>query len=294
MDKAATLSLIKERQRQWAASRGIATAPNGRVMRLDENLVAPLHSKSMKEISEGDGGELGTPENVGKLYSLWSSSALACNVFDYWRERDLAPLLRSLSIQSDAFEQPEFEQQFPTGVRSARANVDVLFRVHDSQCVPVAIESKFTEPYQPNEKECLRRSYFEKPHTWDALSECRIVAESLSACKRFHCLDAGQLLKHILGLTRAFGKRRFLLLYLWYEVEGSSASNLHRSEVAEFSRLTSAEVQFQSTTYQRLFSKLAPSILGTPYASYLCSRYFDVNRDTNEGHEAFQSRLLRS
>jgi hypothetical protein len=46
------------------------------------------------------------------------------------------------------------------------------------------------------------------------------MAESLTVSKRFECLDAGQLLKHILGLTRTFGQRRFILLYLWYEVEG--------------------------------------------------------------------------
>jgi hypothetical protein len=120
------------------------------------------YSRDILEIREGDGGELGTPENVGKLYSLWSSSALLCNVFDYWRERTLAPLLTALSVQNSSYEQPGFEQTFRTGVRSARANVDVIFRACGSACLPVAIESKFTEPYQPGEKERLRPSYFQK------------------------------------------------------------------------------------------------------------------------------------
>jgi len=162
MNKAATLELIKEQQWRWAFSHGIGVAPNGRVKNLDDNFFAPLHPISIKEIREGDGGELGTPENVGKLYSLWSSSALLCNVFDYWRERTLAPLLTALSVQNSSYEQPGFEQTFRTGVRSARANVDVIFRACGSACLPVAIESKFTEPYQPGEKERLRPSYFQK------------------------------------------------------------------------------------------------------------------------------------
>src|ERR1019366_3593768 len=112
-----------------------------------------------------------------------------------------------------------------------------------------------TEPYQSGEKECLRPSYFQHPETWDTLPSCRATAESLTVTKRFECLDAGQLLKHILGLTRTFGQRGFILLYLWYEVEGSEASDQHRAEVVEFSSLISTEVQFRGETYQRFFSR---------------------------------------
>jgi len=276
MDKAETLELIKERQRCWAASRGIDVALNGRVKNLEDNFFAPLHPKSKREISDGDGGELGTPENVGKLYSLWSSSALPCNVFDFWRERNLGPLLRALSVpDSAAYEPPSFEQKFRTGVRSARANLDVFFRANGSAYLPIAVESKFTEPYQSGEKECLRPSYFHNPLTWAKLTACRTTAESLTITRQFEYLDAGQLLKHILGLTRTFGHGRFILLYLWYDVEDSVASNKHRSEVAEFSSLISTEVQFWSETYQRFFSRLAPDIAGTPYGTYLRSRYFE-------------------
>lgn len=276
MDKATTLELIKERQRCWAASRGICVAPNGRVKNLNDNFFAPLHPESRIEILEGDGNELGTSEEAGKLYSLWSSTALVCSVFDYWRERTLSPLLKALSVEVSGYERPGFERKFPTGVRSARANLDIVFHASDSSGLPIAVESKFTEPYQSGDKECLRPSYFVKAQTWEALPSCRTAAESLTAAKRFKCLDAGQLLKHILGLTRTFGQGRFLLLYLWYEVEGSDASEQHRSEVGEFSRLISAEVQFRCETYQRFFSRLAPNVVGTPYESYLRSRYFKV------------------
>jgi hypothetical protein len=276
MDKTTTLELIKERQKCWAASRGISIASNGRVKNLNDNFFAPLNPESRMEIVEGDGNELGTLEEAGKIYSLWSSTALVCNVFDYWRKRTLSPLLKAFSVQDSGYEQPGFERKFPTGVRSARANLDVVFPTSDSSGLPIAVESKFTEPYQSGNKECLRPSYFLKAQTWEALPSCRATAESLNVTKRFECLDAGQLLKHILGLTRTFGQGRFLLLYLWYEVDGSDASDQHRSEVVEFSRLISTEVQFRYESYQRFFSQLAPYVVRTPYESYLRSRYFNL------------------
>ena len=139
--------------------------------------------------------------------------------------------------------------------------------------MPIAVESKFTEPYQSTEKECLRASYFLKPQIWEGLRSCRSTAEGLTA-RKFECLDAGQLLKHMLGLTRAFGRGRFTLLYLWYEVEGSEVSDRHRDEVTKFSQLIADEVQFRAETYQGFFLRLAPHVMGTPYEGYLRSRYF--------------------
>ena len=79
-------------------------------------------------------------------------------------------------------------------------------------------------------------------------SDCRL-AESLRAKERFS-FKAGQLLKHTLGLTSAFGKKRFVLLYLWYDVKGSDAARQHRVEVQEFGNLLGNEVLFRTDTYQ--------------------------------------------
>ncbi len=166
-------------------------APNGRVRNPDDNFFASLHPESRQEILEGDGNELGTPDEAGKIFSLWSSTALACNVFDYWRERSVTPVLRALSLKGETYNSLRFEQQFPTGVRSARANLDVVFRGSGSACLPIAIESKFTEPYQSGNKACLRPSYFGNPQTWKGLPECRSLAEGLTTSIRFDFLDAG-------------------------------------------------------------------------------------------------------
>lgn len=275
MNKAATLKSIQEHQWQWANSHGIAVAPNGRVKNLDENFFATLHPESRTEIMEGEGHELGTPEAVGKLYSLWSSTALACNVFDYWRGRPIEPLSEALQIAQPSHS-IRFEQKFSTGVGAKAANLDVLLAHTEAAYLPVAIESKFSEPYQSGRKKPLKDSYFNKPTTWESLSCCRAVGKSLDA-NRFSYIDAGQLLKHIVALTRKFGTKGFVLINIWYDVEGSAAATGYRKEVAEFSRLIEDEVHFRVQTYQQLFSRLTPYVLETQYESYLISRYFEIS-----------------
>jgi hypothetical protein len=270
--KPTTFEFIAASQRRWAAARDIAVIPNGRVQNLDDNLFAALHQQTKAEISEGDGDEFGTPESVGKMFSLWSSSALACNIFDYWRERPLGPLLAALGIVGQA-NTIRFEQKFPTGVGARPANLDVFIGDVESGAVPVLVESKFTEPYQSRNKKSLSSSYFRNHTTWDHLTACRTVAEDLENSK-FAYLDAGQLLKHIVSLTRRFGGRGFVLVNLWYEVEGSEAAKQHRNELVEFGRLVANEVLFLAETYQSLFRRLSPHIAGTAYEEYLRSRYF--------------------
>jgi hypothetical protein len=74
MDKGKTFEFIAARQKRWAASLQVSVDPNGRVRNLNDNLFAVLHPLTESEISEGDGDEFGTSENVGKMFSLWSSS----------------------------------------------------------------------------------------------------------------------------------------------------------------------------------------------------------------------------
>jgi hypothetical protein len=248
--------------------------PSGRVSRLEDNLFAPLHAETRAEFEAGDGDEFGTPENVGKMYSVYSSSALVCNEFDHWRKRAMLPLLQACDM-GGAGTELRFERKFPTGVGGKPANLDVLITDSGHDCLPVAIESKFTEPFQTGEHDFLRPAYFRKPEIWDELPNCRRLAESLTAKKRFECLDAGQLLKHSLALGRKFGKKRFVLLYLWYDVHGSEAAERHRVEVQEFATLIGGDVLFRSDTYQNIFDRLSPPIPGTPYEAYLRSRYFE-------------------
>ena len=117
MDKAATLQHIQKCQRQWADDREIQySKANGRVLSLADNQFASLDRETKREFKAADGDELGTGGDSGKMSSLHSSAALGCNVFDYWRRRPLAPLLRACGIQ-DSLDGLRFEQRFPTGLR---------------------------------------------------------------------------------------------------------------------------------------------------------------------------------
>ena len=274
MNKSATLTCLVERQRRWAEARSLAVNANGRVSRLEDNLFAPLHSETRAEFEAGDGDEFGTSDDVGKMYSLHSSSALACNVFDYWRERSMFPLLEACRIDTAGFDL-KFEQKFSPGVGTKHANLDLLIVGSGADCLPTAIESKFTEPFQYGKLDRLADKYFGNSGLWDELPICRKVAESLTLTQRFKCFKAAQLLKHTLALTRAFGKKRFVLVYLWYDVKGSDAAKQHRAEAQEFGNLLGDEVLFRSDTYQSVFQRLPPPTSGSQYEQYLRSRYFD-------------------
>jgi hypothetical protein len=273
MNKSATLHFIAERQRRWAQTRGLTVSGNGRVSRLEDNLFAPLHDETRAEIEAGDGDEFGTPDDVGKMYSLYSSSALACNVYDHWRKRPMLPMLQACGLASGGSDL-KFEQKFPTGVGSKPANLDVVITDSGRRHLPVAVESKFTEPFQTGERDGLKASYFSKSDIWDELPACRAIAESLTERETFTCLKASQLLKHTLALTRSYRKKRFILLYMWYDVDGSDAARQHREDVRKFGNLIGDEVLFRSDTYQNVFERLSPSTSGTAYEEYLRSRYF--------------------
>lgn len=99
MTKGSTLAAIKASLQQWATAHVIDVDSRGRVRNLRDNLFAPLNPQTLREFESGDGDELGTADDVGKLHSLWSSAALVCNVFDYWRERPSTPLLKALRVR---------------------------------------------------------------------------------------------------------------------------------------------------------------------------------------------------
>jgi hypothetical protein len=272
MNKSATLRFIVERQRRWAGSQHLAVTANGRLARLEDNLFAPLNIETRAEFEAGDGDEFGTDKTPGKMHSIHSSSALVCNVFDFWRKHPIGPLLQACGVE-DSRGGLKFEQKFATGVSTKCANLDVLI-MRSGECLPVAIESKFTEPFQTNERDCLRPAYFRKPKIWDELPICKRIAESLTAKKRFKCFKAAQLLKHALALSRKFGRKQFVLLYLWYDVPASDAAKQHGSEVQEFGDSLGDDVLFRSDTYQNVFDRLSPLMRDAPYAKYLRSRYF--------------------
>lgn len=274
MNKSQTLLSIKEQQRRWADARSIQRHGDS-VIALDANLYQSLTPQTWSQYEHGDGDELGKDGKRGKMFSLRSSSALVCNVFDYWQGRPLGPLLEALQIDKESNE-IAFEQKFSTGLRGNPPNLDVVFRRKDDPAGYVtAIESKFTEPYEEREHKGFASAYFpENDELWGGLKQCRGLADLLNHSEEFSCLDAPQLLKHILGLSRSHRVGSFTLLYLWYDVKGSDAAEVHRKEIERFQQIVCSEVSFRSMTYQEVFARLLPYVRHTGYSEYLHSRYF--------------------
>jgi hypothetical protein len=267
------LRILKEQQRSWAVRAGRGLSSDGYCSCVDDNLFRPLSASARNEFKAGKGTELGTDTRRGKLLASHSSSALACNVFDYWRGRDLEPVSRAFKVQSDFTELVGLEQQFSTGVGPAPANLDVVFRCADGSLF--AIESKFSEPYVPSAlKTVIKQKYFSADRQrWAAvgLPGCQSVADTLRTGRHsFKVLDVAQLLKHMLALGR--NGSDWVLCCLWYEVRGAVADQ-HRDELRQLAAELGPDADhFQALTYQELLGRLA-SDEHREYLTYLRDRY---------------------
>jgi hypothetical protein len=269
--------IIKSHQRAWAAQRGLSFDADGYCACVDDNIFQGLSAGARSDFGSGDGAELGQNGGRGKIQALHSSSALACNWFDYWRGRDLQPLSRAFVVPVQ-FSKLGLEHKFPTGLGRFSPNLDVLLTCSDGSLF--AIESKFMEPYlKSKEKTYLKPEYFPKVRSlWtDAgLPGCQAIAEALRRGQQddFHnVLDVAQLLKHMLAL--ALSGHSWSLCCLWFEVPGQLADQ-HRKELTIFTTKMGADaVHFSALTYQELFAGLVPFVGqdNSEYIKYLRERY---------------------
>jgi Restriction Endonuclease associating with ARP len=177
MTETKPLHIIKARQRAWALRNGRALDKDGYCAGADDNLFRRLSETARDDFDRGGGGELGKPGERGKIQATHSSSALACNWFDYWRERDFGVLSTAFGV-SNPFVTLRLEAHVPTGMRGADANLDVLLTTADGSLF--GIESKFTEPYTPSTaKNVLKPQYFAQNR-----SRWTDVAARLPSCRR--------------------------------------------------------------------------------------------------------------
>jgi len=271
------VDLIKKRQQAWAHRRQHTLDKDGYCGCADDNIYQGLSEAARNDLTRGGGGELGAEGERGKFQATHSSSALACNWFDYWRERDFGVLSAAFDVPTP-FVTLRLEAHVPSGMRGADANLDVLLTTADGWLF--AIESKFTEPYAPATKPVLKPQYFSHNRSrWSdvGLAGCQIVAEQVRIGQHgFRVLDVAQLLKHMLALGRT-GKR-WTLCFLWYEVPGPAA-DAHRAELEAFITQIGPDVaHFTALTYQELFSRMEP-LAGeehADYMAYLRDRYIGV------------------
>jgi hypothetical protein len=272
----ARTSLLRA-QRRWADACGVRYDARGCVRDLADNLRVPLVGAALAEVERGSELEPGA-KRPARLYSLGSSAALVVNVFDYWRGRDLAPLLRALGVAASASATLKLEEPLPTGLPGDAPMTDATLDLADG--TRVAIESKYGEwlVRRPRNKRVLKDKYF-PPGTegvWAAarLPKCQALAEDLqSGRERLKYLHAAQLLKHALGLAKS-GYERSVLVYLYYDWPVREAA-AHRAELENVGARLAGEIDLRVLTHQSLFGSLRESAgVDSSYVAYLAQRYF--------------------
>ena len=281
---------ILTKQTEWASNHGITLigrkGDRGRpsyVCRLDENLFQPLLPDALDAFNRGDGNELGSPGSPGKMQAVHSSSALGVNVFQYWASISEVPVIAAACglcrRGSTAPSIIRFEEKYPINDGfGVHPNIDVVIHNRrDAKIRRLAIESKFSEAYGAHKHGGIKKRYLvECGAIWNDIPNLRKLAESISPDdKDFNYLHPAQLIKHILGLKRAFSRDGFRLLYLWYDVLGEEG-NRHRREVDEFAAVAKVDgVMFHSLSYQELICGMARQLRPEhePYVRYLTERY---------------------
>ena len=267
---------VKEALSSWARMEGLTVDEQGYVASISENLFLPLSPATLKDFSRGRGSELGNQGARGKMQALHSSSALACNVFEYWRQRnDRRPLEQALGLGS-SIESLRFEAQFGMGLRGAKPNLDVVLETGENI---IGIESKFLEPYASDEGYArFSGSYFAgERKLWSdlGLPGCQKLAAAVKEGEMvFRRLDVPQLLKHALGLWRA-DRDRAALWYIFFRLDGPLGEE-HYQEVARVTQLVGPELRFRAHSYQSLIARLeqdGDAGLHQGYLLYLRNRY---------------------
>ena len=250
-----------DRQRLWAQRHGFEIALSGdRYANPAEALMAELHPATRAELGEGAGKEL------NRLSHLWSSSCLAVNVFEAWRE-DPEPL--GLVLDADLeVNSLEFESKQPTGLGGISPHLDVLL---SGKGPTVGIECKFLEMYSTATNQ-FSDSYFERPGLWKQIPAARDLARRIANEEEtFRWLAAAQLLKHALGLSTN-QPDGFRLLLVWYRIDGPTADAI----AAEIERFSAAigDIHFSALTYQELVRSLKRFDEPRPgYFAYLADRH---------------------
>jgi hypothetical protein len=292
--KAATF--VVEKQIAWAVRNGIPVRQNLRITdqlgdyrgqqyrtaytaRVADNLFEELSDDVRGEFEAGDGGEL-----TEKMAALYSSSALACNLFHHLRRIgrvDLAGQALGCSSEVTAI---QFEQQRPIMANPKASgfhknpNLDVIL-THGPKAVvrETAIECKFIEPYRDKPKG-IKSTYLETAGLWSLLPNCRRFTESIGTGDldggRTH-LHASQLLKHILGLAHRNGPRGFELIYLYFAVPGEENAR-HEAELNSFATAVNADgIRFRAVSVQEFVLNLWRHRNTAPaFMDYLTNRYF--------------------
>ena len=219
-----------------------ALGPDGYAVTIEANLLHPLSPETHAEFAAGAGRELDR-----SMRAPHSSAALAVNAFEPWRAR--SEHLELAGIRS--FETIAFEKQLATGLRGTPPHLDLVAEARDAV---VAVESKCLEYLTPKVPH-FRPSYRTLENPYGRRSWFRYVAEEATRAQH---LDVAQLVKHWLGLCRAYPDRQVTLLYLYWEPENWQQTPeccRHRREIRDFAdRVAGDAVRFSALSYPELWT----------------------------------------
>jgi hypothetical protein len=281
---------IKERQLLWARRQGIdLQGSQGKrgfpsyTLSGEKNLFEPLSPDAEHQFQGGDGKELGNGKTPGRIQAVHSSSALACNMFHYWQSlKEYAPIAEACQIPSINIEDLEFEAKLPISNDVDRSkfkkdpNIDVLISYSKGKYKATGIECKFGEAYSNYGHDGLKSVYIQFNELWDDIPNIFSLAKSISPDDLlFRYLHVAQLIKHILGLKHAFGKDRFCLLYVWYDIPFDDGYH-HRHEIEQFAEVVKRDdINFQAITYQEVILNLGHDYYQShrKYVDYMVERY---------------------
>jgi hypothetical protein len=289
------LRYIQAKQQNWAKRKGLelfgGTIPNQGEKNYLNSIAANIFNQQLSEetdknFKEGDGSETkDSTTRLAKMKALHSSSALPVNVFQYWQEKDVSPLLYACRLIN---RRPFNSETLPNAVRfeqkfeicdnkkdfPKKPNLDVVIEYDHNV---YAIESKFTEPYNGKPKG-LRKVYTsaQLDELWKGIPSLQKLANIISPdINKFEYLDVAQLIKHLLGLKNKYPEGGFTLLYLWYDVIGNDGIE-HRKEIEKFAEIAKKDnIKFRHITYQEVIINLSKEFYvdNEVYVNYLTDRY---------------------
>jgi len=278
---------ILSKQTQWALNNNIkligSKGARGRLaytQNLRDNLFEPILPEIKESFKEGDGGELdGSPS---KMQAVHSSSALGVNIFQYWQKINQIPKIAAAcglcNKTNRSCQNIKFETKYQISDRfQFSPNIDVTIEnLPKSRFKVFAIECKFSEAYSSRHHSGMDPKYLDLKNIWKDLPILHSLSKKISPeDNRFKHLHAAQLVKHILGLEKKYGKNKFRLLYLWYDCFGHEGSK-HREEVEEFTKKAKADnIYFHALSYQELIIKLSKEYRDShrDYIKYISNRY---------------------
>lgn len=261
---------ITASQHEFVRSCGADFDGRGWTIDYRNNLFQPLHPDTLDEFIAR--GEVAPDGRGDRISAPHSSTALAVNMFDWWRGRDLAPLSAALGVSLDRL--TGFERQHGFGLNRP-AQLDVEFVSGDGTVI--GVEVKLREPYGQVSNPFADK-YFETPGLWEGLPNLERLAQTirLGDDLPFDTLHAAQLIKHATGLRHSHGDG-FTLVYLRHRLAGP-LGDAHAREVERFAAAAQSDLTFVAVTVGHLLDRFEPGPDSQAWFDYMTARYLRPER----------------